>query len=115
MDGGLIRLKEVLTGLKPSERKVAEYILAQPEQVIYSFCRAQIGGVKRSFGSYRDPFDPFPQHGRVPRMKLHIAGDLTKKSLSDSYQEIRMGDTVESIIAVSNNNQKSIHDTISLL
>lgn len=115
MDGGLIRLKEVLTGLKPSERKVAEYILAQPEQVVQLSVHklAELSGVSEatvirltrslSMGGYQE-------------LKLRIAGDLTKKSLSDSYQEIRMGDTVESIItAVSNNNQKSIHDTISLL
>lgn len=115
MDGGLIRLKEVLTELKPSERRVADYILARPEQVVQMSVHklAELSGVSEatvirltrslSMSGYQE-------------LKLRIAGDLPKKTVSDGYQEIRLGGTVESIItAVSNNNQQSIHDTVSLL
>lgn len=115
MDGGLIRLKEVLTELKPSERRVADYILARPEQVVQLSVHklAELSGVSEatvirltrslSMSGYQE-------------LKLRIAGDLPKKTVSDGYQEIRLGGTVESIItAVSNNNQQSIHDTVSLL
>ncbi|MFD1434675.1 MurR/RpiR family transcriptional regulator [Kroppenstedtia eburnea] len=115
LDGGLIRLKEVLTELKPSERRVADYILARPEQVVQMSVHklAELSGVSEatvirltrslSMSGYQE-------------LKLRIAGDLPKKTVSDGYQEIRLGGTVESIItAVSNNNQQSIHDTVSLL
>ncbi|EGK11046.1 RpiR family transcriptional regulator [Desmospora sp. 8437] len=115
LDGGLIRLKEVLTELKPSERRVADVILARPEQVVQLSVHklAELSGVSEAtvirltrslnMGGYQE-------------LKLRIAGDLPKKTASDGYQEIRLGGTVESIItAVSNNNQQSIHDTVSLL
>ncbi len=115
MNGGLVRLKAVLQELKPSERKVAEYILAQPEHVVQLSVHklAELSGVSEAtiirltrsldMGGYQE-------------LKLRIAGDLTKNTASNSYQEITMGGSVESIVtAVSNNNQQSIKDTVSVL
>lgn len=115
MNGGLVRLKEVLLELKPSERKVAQFILEQPDQIVQLSVHklAELSGVSeatiirltRSLGM-----------GGYQELKLRIAGDLTKNTASNSYQEIAMGGSVESIItAVSNNNQLSINDTVSVL
>lgn len=116
MDGGLIRLKEVLTELKPSERRVADYILARPEQVVQLSVHklAELSGVSEATVIIR--LTRSLSMSGYQELKLRIAGDLPKKTVSDGYQEIRLGGTVESIItAVSNNNQQSIHDTVSLL
>ncbi|MFD1407825.1 MurR/RpiR family transcriptional regulator [Kroppenstedtia eburnea] len=116
LDGGLIRLKEVLTELKPSERRVADYILARPEQVVQLSVHklAELSGVSEATVIIR--LTRSLSMSGYQELKLRIAGDLPKKTVSDGYQEIRLGGTVESIItAVSNNNQQSIHDTVSLL
>jgi DNA-binding MurR/RpiR family transcriptional regulator len=115
LNGGLISLKEVVEDLKPSERKAAEFILAHPEEVVKLSVQklAELSGVSEatiirlsrslSMKGYQE-------------LKLRIAGDLTKNVVSESYQEILMGGSVESIVqAVSNNNKKSIQDTISVL
>ncbi|MGB7998902.1 MAG: MurR/RpiR family transcriptional regulator [Anaerobacillus sp.] len=115
MNGGLISIQESLTTLKPSERKVAEYILHFPDEVINlsiqklsqraNVSEATIIRLSRTL-SYKG----------FQELKLRIAGDLATKQTNKSYQEISVDGTVESFIAnVSNNNIQSINDTISVL
>ncbi|MGA9287560.1 MAG: MurR/RpiR family transcriptional regulator [Anaerobacillus sp.] len=115
MNGGLISIQESLATLKPSERKVAEYIIHFPEEVISlsiqklskrtNVSEATIIRLSRTL-NYRG----------FQELKLRIAGDLATKQTSKSYQEISIDGTVESFIEnVSNNNIQSINDTISVL
>jgi DNA-binding MurR/RpiR family transcriptional regulator len=115
LNGGLIRLQEMLYHLKPSERKAAEFILQNPEVAVQlsvhklaELCGVSEATIIRLTRSLN--------MGGFQELKLRIAGDLTKNVTANSYQEISMGGSVESIIqAVSNNNQQSIRDTVTVL
>ncbi|WP_127586768.1 MurR/RpiR family transcriptional regulator [Paenibacillus koleovorans] len=116
LNGGLVALRAVLDQLKPSERKAAEYILDNSKDVVkFSVQKlAELSGVSEAtiirlckslnMTGYQD-------------LKLRIAGDLTSNTASSgTYEEIKMGGSVESIVqAVSNNNKQSIQDTVSVL
>ncbi|GAA4725284.1 MurR/RpiR family transcriptional regulator [Brevibacillus fulvus] len=115
MNGGLVRLKEVLFKLKPAERKVADYILAHPQKVVQLSVHklAENSGVSEATIIR---MTRALQMSGYQELKLRIAGDLTRNESDHSYQEIAIGSSVESIIqAVSNNNQQSISDTVSVL
>ncbi|GIP38771.1 putative HTH-type transcriptional regulator [Paenibacillus sp. J31TS4] len=118
MNGGLVRLREVLDQLNPSERKVADYILVYPERMIQlsgaqlaeecSSSQAAIVRLCKSMGvkGFQD-------------LKLRVAGDVQeqrKDKVSSGYQEIRPHDSIGTIIEhVSNNNIQSIRDTVKIL
>ncbi|WP_282941106.1 MurR/RpiR family transcriptional regulator [Paenibacillus sp. RC67] len=115
INGGLVALKTMLDRLKPSERKVAEYILSQPEtavrlsvQKLAELCGASESTVIRLTKTLN--------MSGFQELKLRIAGDINNDAASGSYQEIVMDGTVESIIqAVTVNNKQSIDDTVSVM
>ncbi len=115
LNGCLASLQAILDDLKPSQQKVAEYILAHPEEVVTLSVQrlAKRSGVSEAtvvrlaqllnFAGYQE-------------LKLRIAGDLTRSVAIGSYQEIMIGGSVESIVqAVSTNNIQSVQDTVSVL
>ncbi|MDF2815318.1 MAG: RpiR family transcriptional regulator [Paenibacillus sp.] len=115
LNGGLVALRAILDQLKPSERKVAEYILENPKEIVkYSVQKlAELSGVSEAtiirlsktlnMTGYQD-------------LKLRVAGDLTSNVPTGTYEEIKMGGSVDSIMqAVSNNNKQSIQDTLTVL
>ncbi|CAH0121191.1 putative HTH-type transcriptional regulator YbbH [Paenibacillus sp. CECT 9249] len=115
MNGGLVRLREIIEDLTPSEKKVAQYILDYPEKMVgmsvaelarYSGgSQAAIIRLCKSMGlkGYKD-------------LMLKVAGDLQGGEQVYSYQEIRPHDSMETIIQhVSNNNIQSIRDTVKIL
>ncbi|WP_090675465.1 MurR/RpiR family transcriptional regulator [Paenibacillus tianmuensis] len=115
MHGGLVRLREILEGLNPSEKKVAEYVLAHPGRMIElsvaqlaeasGASQAAIIRLCKSMGvkGYQD-------------FKLKVAGDLRETGGVQGYQEIRPQDSIATIVQhVSNNNIQSIHDTVKIL
>jgi DNA-binding MurR/RpiR family transcriptional regulator len=115
MNGGLVRLREILTEITPSERKVAEFILNSPEQMI-GMSVAQLA--QQSGGSQAAVIRLCKSMGLkgYQELMLKVAGDLQKDGGSAGYQEIRRDDTIEQIIqSVSNNNIQSIRDTIKVL
>lgn len=115
MNGGLVALKAVLDQLKPSERKVAEYILEHPKEVVKLSVQklAEYSGVSEA--TIIRLSKTMSMKG-FQELKLRIAGDLSSNIPTGTYEEIRMGASVETIIqAVSNNNKQSIQDTVSVL
>jgi DNA-binding MurR/RpiR family transcriptional regulator len=116
MNGGLVSLQAILDQLKPSERRVAEFILANPEQVVHLSVQklAELSGVSEA--TVIRLARSLNMKG-YQELKLRIAGDLTKHAAAGgSYQEIMIQGSVESIIqSVSWNNIQSIQDTISVL
>ena len=113
--GGLIVLREALEQLKPSERIAAEYILANPEEVIHlsiqklaSYCGVSEATIIRLARNLK--MDGYKE------LKLRIMGDLSNKPMEEQYYDIKMdGDTQSLIHAVSRNNQQSIEDTAMVL
>lgn len=115
LNGGLVSLQAILEQLKPSERKVADYILAHPEDVVKLSVQklAELSGVSEA--TIIRLARSLNMKG-YQELKLRIAGDLTKQTAMGSYQEIMMEGSVESIMqAVSWNNIQSIQDTLSVL
>jgi DNA-binding MurR/RpiR family transcriptional regulator len=115
LNGGLVSLQAILDELKPSERKVADYILDHPEDVVKLSVQklAELSGVSEA--TIIRLARSLNMKG-YQELKLRIAGDLNKQTAISSYQEIMMEGSVESIMkAVSWNNVQSIQDTLSVL
>ncbi|MFE1628157.1 MurR/RpiR family transcriptional regulator [Brevibacillus reuszeri] len=116
LNGGLVSLQAILDELKPSERKVAQFILAHPEDVVKLSVQklAELSGVSEA--TIIRLARSLNMKG-YQELKLRIAGDLTKQTAATgSYQEIMMEGSIESIMqAVSWNNVQSIQDTLSVL
>lgn len=116
LNGGLVSLQAILDELKPSERKVAQFILKQPEDVVKLSVQklAELSGVSEA--TIIRLARSLNMKG-YQELKLRIAGDLNKQTAGvGSYQEIMMEGSVESIMqAVSWNNVQSIQDTLSVL
>lgn len=117
LNGGLVSLQAILEELKPSEQKVAQYILAHPEEVVKLSVQklAELSGVSEA--TIIRLARSLNMKG-YQELKLRIAGDLNKQVTNNlgSYQEIMMEGSIESIMqAVSWNNIQSIQDTQSVL
>lgn len=114
MNGGLVRLREVLEQITPSEKKVAEYILSHPEKII-TLSIAELS--QQSRGSQAAIIRLCKSMGLkgYPDLKLKVAGDLLGDEINN-YKEIRPNNSIEAIIqSVSNNNLQSIKDTLKIL
>lgn len=115
MNGGLISIQESMGSLKPSERKVAEYIVNRPEEVINLSIQKLADRTEVSEATIIRLSRTLNYKG-FQELKLRIAGDLATKHSTNSYQEISIDGTVDSFIAnISNNNIQSINDTLSVL
>ncbi|USG64473.1 MurR/RpiR family transcriptional regulator [Brevibacillus ruminantium] len=115
LHGGLVSIQAIIEELKPSERKVAEFILAHPEEVVKLSVQklAELSGVSEA--TIIRLTRSLNMKG-FQELKLRIAGDLNKQTTMGSYQEIMMEGSVDSIMqAVSWNNIQSIQDTLSVL
>lgn len=115
MNGGLVAMKAILDQLKPSERKAADYILEHPKDVVKLSVQklAEYSGVSEA--TIIRLTKTMNMKG-FQELKLRIAGDLSSNIPTGTYEEIKMGASVEEIIqAVSNNNKQSIQDTVSVL
>ncbi|OXM83239.1 MurR/RpiR family transcriptional regulator [Paenibacillus rigui] len=115
MNGGLVRLREILNLITPSERKVAEFILQDPERII-GLSVAQLS--QESGGSQAAVIRLCKSAGfkSYQELMLKVAGDLKDESNETGYQEIKGEDSIERIIEnASNNNIQSIRDTLKIL
>ncbi|MCR8645529.1 MurR/RpiR family transcriptional regulator [Paenibacillus sp. N1-5-1-14] len=114
MNGGLVKLKEIYDQLNPSEQKVAKYILKHPEQMI----RMSIAQLSEVSGASQAAIVRLCKSLEVrgyQDLKIRIAGDLHQVE-EQGYQDIRMQDSLETIIQnVTNNNIQSIRDTVKIL
>ncbi|PLS16144.1 RpiR family transcriptional regulator [Bacillus sp. M6-12] len=114
-NGGLVSIRELMEGLNPSERKVAEFILANPQKVVdLSIQRlAELTGVSEA--SIIRLTRSLNMKG-YKELKLRLMGDLTNNLKDEQYQDINIGGSTESLIqAVSSNNKQSIEDTVAVL
>jgi DNA-binding MurR/RpiR family transcriptional regulator len=105
-----------MTEITPSERKVADYILAHPEELV-AMSVAELS--EHSGGSQAAVIRLCKSAGfkGYQELKLKVAGDLQQQRDEGSgYQEINPSDSIERIMEnVSNNNIQSIRDTMKIL
>lgn len=116
MTGCILKLKETLDDLKPSEMKVAKYILDYTDDIIGIPIGelAERSGVSKAaivrlcktlgFSGYRD-------------FSIEIAADMgSQRTEENKYTDIQPGDELETIIKnVCHNNKKSIDDSLQVL
>jgi DNA-binding MurR/RpiR family transcriptional regulator len=114
LNGGLVRLREVIDQITPSEKKVADYILQHPGELI-DLSVAQLAQL--SGGSQAAIVRLCKSMGvkGYQELKFKVAGDLFEAD-TGGYQEIQPKDSIANIIqTVSNNNIQSIRDTVKIL
>lgn len=116
LKGGLVSIQEALPHLIPSERKVAEYVLANPHTVI-NYSVQKLASLTDVSEATIVRFSRTMKCKGFQELKLRIAYDLNHVDDPDhSYKEIVMNGPIESLIrSVSHNNMKSIKDTLSVL
>ena len=118
MSGCLIKIKESYSGLTPSERKVASFVLQDPAKSVGLSIGelAELSGASKAaiirfcktlgFDGYRD-------------FSIKIASDIAvsrEKSGDKLYTDIKVGDDLDTIIRnISHNNKQAIDDTLKVL
>lgn len=116
MAGSLLKIKEALSGLKPSEKKVANYILNNSNEIISLSINelANRGGSSEAavvrlcktlhYNGYKD-------------LKIDLTSEIaSRKNEVSKYTDIKAGDNLKTIIEnVCRNNKKSIEDTLKVL
>jgi DNA-binding MurR/RpiR family transcriptional regulator len=115
MNGGLVRLREIMNDITPSERKVADFILSHPER-LGGMSVAQLS--QESGGSQAAVIRLCKSAGfkGYQELMLKVVGDLQEDGPSHGYQEINGDDSIERFIeTVSNNNIQSIRDTVKIM
>lgn len=110
-----MRLRELVDTLTSSERKVADFILNDPQRII-DMSVAQLA--EESGGSQAAVIRLCKSAGfkGYQELKLKVAGDLQKPGYANGYKEIKSDSTIgEMIENVFNNNIHSIIDTWKIL
>lgn len=116
MTGCLLKLKEAMDDLKPSELKIARYLINYTEEAVgisIGELAERSGGSKAAvvrlcktlgFSGYRD-------------LAIELAAELASRQTRESeYTDIRPGDKLDTIIKnVGHNNRQSIEDTLLIL
>jgi DNA-binding MurR/RpiR family transcriptional regulator len=116
MTGCLVKLREIVNNLNPSEKKAAQYILTNADDIVgmpigelaerSNVSKAAVVRLSKTLGftGYRD-------------FAIEIARDMSAwQSSGNEYTDIRPGDKLETIIKnVCLNNKKAIEDTLQIL
>ncbi len=114
MTGGLVMLQEMHENLPPSEKKIALYILENPQETI-TLTASELG--KRSTTSSAAVIrlcKSLDLKG-FQDLKLRIAGDLQKKKVT-GFRDIEPNETTLSIIEkMTNNSVQTLRETAELL
>lgn len=114
MNGGLVRIREMVLHITPSERIIAEYILAHPEEMAHM---SVADLAERSGGSQAAIIRLCKSLGfkGYPDLKMKVVGDLQMQDTYE-YREFSPNDPIGSIVQnVSHNNMQSIRDTMKIL
>lgn len=114
LNGGLTIIRDMIDSLTPSEQKVADYILREPDTAVVS----TVADIAKHSGTSEAAvirlcksleFKGFHE------LKLRIAGDLNKVEIEE-YRDFSSNDSVKDIISkVSSNNIQAIRETIEVL
>ncbi|RAL24562.1 MurR/RpiR family transcriptional regulator [Thermoflavimicrobium daqui] len=110
------RIHSVLTALPISERKIAQYILEYPHEVLNQSAQ-QLGQSTNTSGAAVVRLCKSLGLKGLPDLKVRLAGDLAKNTPTPlGYRDIEPEDKIESIIDKTlQNHIQVIEDTASLL
>ncbi|MCI2253683.1 MurR/RpiR family transcriptional regulator [Domibacillus sp. PGB-M46] len=112
--GGLNRLRSILPQLPPSEKKVAQFILGQPEKLLH----ATASEISQMAGSSSAAVIRLCKSMGVKgfqELKVRVAGDLVKVPEA-GYRDIESGETLDGITQKTlSNGIQSLTDTAELI
>jgi DNA-binding MurR/RpiR family transcriptional regulator len=114
MTGGLVRLSEMLPKLPPSEKKIAIYILENPQEAI-SLTANEIGKRSYTSGAAVIRLCKSLDLKGFQDLKLRIAGDLQKTTVQE-FRDIVPEESQFAIIEkMTNNSIQTIKETVELI
>ncbi len=112
--GGLYRLKSMLNQLSTSERRIAEFVLIHPEEVIH-MTAIELGKRTQTSGATVVRLSKSLQLNGFQDLKMKIAGDLAKP-VDQGYRDIKPEESVELIIQkITSNTIQSLRDTVEII
>lgn len=113
-NGGLVMLTEMLPVLPPSEKKIASYIVDNPEEAI-SLTANEIGKRSLTSGAAVIRLCKSLNLKGIQDLKLRIAGDLQKTTHIQGFRDIEPNEPLLSIIEkMTNNSIHTIRETSEL-
>jgi DNA-binding MurR/RpiR family transcriptional regulator len=112
--GGLNMIKNVIPSLPESERKIADYILDHPKEVVN--CTAgELGTLAGSSSAAVIRLCKSLGVKGFQELKVRIAGDLVKP-VEQGYRDIEPHETIQSIVQKTTSNSiQSLSDTAELI
>ena len=114
MTGGLMRIKEMLPLLPPSEKKIAAYILENPQDII-SMTANELGKRSTTSGAAVIRLCKSLNLKGFHDLKIRVAGDL-QKTTQQGFRDIEPHESAMSIIdKMTNNSIQTIRETAELL
>ncbi|MGM7722669.1 MurR/RpiR family transcriptional regulator [Metabacillus sp. Hm71] len=112
--GGLNMIKNVIPSLPESERKIADYILEHPKEIVN--CTAgELGTLAGSSSAAVIRLCKSLGVKGFQELKVRIAGDLVKP-VEQGYRDIEPDETIQSIVQKTTSNSiQSLSDTSELI
>ncbi|WP_010647728.1 MurR/RpiR family transcriptional regulator [Oceanobacillus massiliensis] len=112
--GGLVILKEMVNSLPPSERKIAEYILENPEESIL-LTALMLGERSKTSSAAVIRLCKSLGFSGFQELKIRVAGDLQKQSVTE-YRDIEPNEGFKNIIdKVTTNTIQTLKETADIL
>ncbi|MGM8213815.1 MurR/RpiR family transcriptional regulator [Virgibacillus sp. W0430] len=113
--GGLIRLKEMVNSLPPSEKKIANYILKNPREAILLTSMTLGEKSKTSSAAVMRLCKSLGFSG-FQELKIRVAGDLQHDTVKVGYRDIEPNESYSSIIdKVTTNTIQTIKETTDMM
>lgn len=112
--GGLVILNEMLETLTPSEKKLAEYIIAHPKESIRLTASA-LGEKSQTSGAAVIRLCKSLGFNGFQELKIRVAGDLQGDAVT-GYRDIEPNEEYKEIIAkMTSNTIQTIQETIDIM
>lgn len=112
--GGLVILNEMVNSLAPSEKKIAEYILAYPEESIL-LTALMLGEKSKTSSAAVIRLCKSLGFAGFQELKIRVAGDLQEESVV-GYRDIEPSENYKSIIdKVTSNTMQTLKETVDIM
>lgn len=112
--GGLVILKEMIHTLPPSEQKIANYILRNPEESIM-LTTLMLGEKSKTSSAAVIRLCKSLGFNGFQELKIRVAGDLQEQDIK-GYRDIEPNDNFKNIIdKVTSNTIQTLNETIDIM
>ncbi|MDQ0256648.1 DNA-binding MurR/RpiR family transcriptional regulator [Evansella vedderi] len=112
--GALMILSEMLSKLPPSERKIAEFIIKNPNETI-SLTAAKLGEQSNTSSAAVIRLCKSLGFKGFQQLKLRIAGDLQKNG-GEGYSDIQPGESQSEVLTkMTNNSIQTLKETMEII